>query len=300
MSQIDLSISLGALVAERPARARLFERLRFDYCCGGAQTLAEACAHRGLDPHTVGELLAALDDAPDARPDPLEDTDWRRATIAELCDHIASVHHDRMRRELPRTAELMATVVRVHGREHPELHDLQRLFTAMRDELEHHLELEERALFPVCRGLEGNGDAGVELDEGTLALLEDEHSGTGDALEAIRELADDYDPERALCGTHRALLEALHALELDLHEHVHEENNVLFPRVRELAGGRRSTALPSCCEAWAAEQARLWAHARRRAAAPEDDPAPPAPAAGAAAGPTAPRTPDGRSSDGNG
>ncbi len=83
MSRISPSRSLGDLVAERPARARLFERLRFDYCCGGAQTLAEACARRGLDPDTVGELLAALDDAPAAGPDPLEDTDWRRATIAE-------------------------------------------------------------------------------------------------------------------------------------------------------------------------------------------------------------------------
>lgn len=235
MSQINPFTSLGALVAERPARARLFERLRFDYCCGGSQTLAEACARRGLDPDTVGELLEALDDAPDARPDPLEETDWRRATIAELCDHIVAVHHDGLRRELPRTAELMATVVRVHGRDHPELHDLQRLFTAMRDELEHHLELEERALFPICRSLEAHDDTGVELDEGTLALLEDEHSATGDALAAIRDLADDYDPARALCGTHRALLDALRVLELDLHEHVHEENNVLFPRVRALA-----------------------------------------------------------------
>ena len=236
MSQIDPSTSLGALVAERPARAGLLERLRFDYCCGGAQTLAEACARRGLDPHTVGALLEALDDAPHARLDPLEESDWRRATIADLCEHIVSVHHDGLRRELPRIAELLATVVRVHGRGHPELHDLQRLFAAMRDELERHLQLEERALFPVCRSLEDHDDTGAELDEGALVLLEDEHSDTGDALAAIRELADDYDPDRALCGTHRALLDALRALELDLHQHVHEENNVLFPRVRALAG----------------------------------------------------------------
>jgi regulator of cell morphogenesis and NO signaling len=241
MSQIDPVTSLGALVAERPGLVRLFERLRFDYCCGGAQTLTEACARRGLDPETVGAVLEALDDAPEARPDAWEGSDWRRATIAELCDHIVSVHHDGLRRELPRVADLLATVVRVHGRSHPELHDLQRLFAAMRDELEHHLGLEERALFPICRSLAARDGSGVELDARALVLLEHEHSDTGDALAAIRELADDYNPARALCGTHRALLDALHALELDLHQHVHEENNVLFPRVRALAGAANSS-----------------------------------------------------------
>jgi regulator of cell morphogenesis and NO signaling len=240
MSQIDPSTSLGALLAERPARARLFERLRFDYCCHGAQTLTEACARRGLHPDTVCALLEALDDAPDDRLEPLEVFDWRRASIAKLCEHIVSVHHDGLRRELPHIAELLAKVERVHGRGHPELHDLQRLFAATRAELEHHLELEERALFPICRSLEAHDDSGAELDEGALVLLEDDHSNTGDALAAIRELADDYNPAGALCGTHRALLNALHALELDLHQHIHEENNVLFPRVRALASAADS------------------------------------------------------------
>jgi regulator of cell morphogenesis and NO signaling len=240
MPQVDPSTSLGALVADRPSRARLFERLRFDYCCGGAQTLTEACARRGLDPDTVGALLEALDDGLGDRLDPLEESDWRRATIAELCEHITSVHHDGLRRELPRIAELLATVVRVHGRGHPELLDLQRLFAAMREELEHHLALEESALFPVCHSVEDHDGADAELDEGALVLLEDEHASAGDALAAIRKLADDYAPTRALCGTHRALLDALHALELDLHQHVHEENNVLFPRVRALAGAANS------------------------------------------------------------
>jgi regulator of cell morphogenesis and NO signaling len=242
MKPIEPTTTLGALVAERPARAQLFERLRFDYCCAGTQTLAQASTRRGLDPETVAELLAALDHGADQRPDPLEECDWRRATIAELSEHIVSVHHARLRRELPRIAGLLATVTRVHGRGHPELHDLQRLFAAMRDELEHHLELEERALFPVCCSLEAHDGASTELDPGALALLEDEHADTGAALAAIRELADDYDSARALCGTHRALLDALHQLELDVHRHVHEENNLLFSRVRALAaagGGER-------------------------------------------------------------
>jgi regulator of cell morphogenesis and NO signaling len=233
MTQIGSGTSLGALVAERPARAQLFERLRFDYCCGGAQTLAEACGRRGLDPDTVGELIAALDDPKLPPADPLEEQDWRRVSIEQLCAHIVSVHHEGLRRELPRIGQLLATVVRVHGAGHPELRDLERLFAGMHAELEQHLELEERVLFPACRGLETD-EAAAAVDPGVLALLENEHAETGDALAALRELADDYDPERALCGTHRTLLDALRRLELDLHRHVHEENNVLFPRVLAL------------------------------------------------------------------
>jgi regulator of cell morphogenesis and NO signaling len=245
MSQIEPSASRGALVAERPARAWVFERLRFDYCCGGAQTLTEACERHGLDPDTVAAMLEALDGAPDDRLAAAEEADWRQASIADLCEHIVSVHHDRLRRELPRIAELLATVVRVHGPGHPELHDLQRLFVAMREELERHADLEERVLFPVCRRLEGEDSPGAALDEDALVLLEDEHASTGDALARMRELAHDYDRDRALCGTHRALLDALHALELDLHQHIHEENNVLLPRVRALAGETTRTSRPS-------------------------------------------------------
>jgi regulator of cell morphogenesis and NO signaling len=146
--------SLGALVAERPARAALFERLRLDYCCGGGQTLAEACLLRGLDPHTVGELIVALDDGPLDHGEPVEECDWRQAGIAELCDHIVAAHHDRLRTELPRIAETLATVVRVHGAEHPELHDVERLFVTMREDLESHIEQEEQVLFPACRAVE--------------------------------------------------------------------------------------------------------------------------------------------------
>jgi regulator of cell morphogenesis and NO signaling len=142
-----------------------------------------------------------------------------------------AAHHDTMRAELPRVEQLLATVVRVHGGGHPELHDLQRLFATIRHELEPHLETEERVLFPACRAAEADRRP---VDEGLLAAHEQEHAATGDALVALRELASDYDTTGALCRTHRTLLDALARLELDLHQHIHEENNVLFARVRAL------------------------------------------------------------------
>jgi regulator of cell morphogenesis and NO signaling len=232
----DTSVTLGELVRRRPATAALFERLGLDYCCGGRRTLEEACTQRGLDAVTVCALLDAFGQDPGSPSPPGHDVG--RASIAELCDHIVAAHHEPLRAELARISERVATVVRVHGCTRPELADLQRVFETLRGELEVHMRREEHVLFPACRTLDGDGQA-APLDEGELALLEDDHGDTGEALSALRELCDDYDPAQALCGTHTALLRALHELELELHQHVHEENNILFPRVRErLAAGR--------------------------------------------------------------
>jgi regulator of cell morphogenesis and NO signaling len=233
MSPLETTASLAELAAERPARARIFERLRLDYCCGGSQTLADACADRGLDAATVGEMLDALE--PDGTPaDPVEERDWRGASVAELCGHIVSVHHERLREEMPRIAELTATVARVHGEGRPELGMVDRAFTTLRAELEPHLVEEERELFPACEALERDGSAPAGFDVASVDRHQAEHEGVGRKLAALRELAGGYDEAEALCSTHRALLVALAEFEADLHRHVHEENNLLFPRVREL------------------------------------------------------------------
>jgi regulator of cell morphogenesis and NO signaling len=263
---IENSTSLAELVSERPERIELFERLHLDYCCGGSQTLAEACAARGLDARTVAQLLAALEQDQQLG-GPTEGRDWSQVSIGELCDHIVSVHHDGLRGELPRIAELLATVVRVHGEGRPELELTERAFTALRNELEPHLIEEEQRLFPACRALEREGShaAGFELAE--VDRHQAEHAEVGSRLAALRELSGGYDREQGLCSTHRALLAALAGFEADLHRHVHEENNILFPRVRELAAGGAPagpSALPLCCRAWVAETA----HAMQRSSGP--------------------------------
>jgi regulator of cell morphogenesis and NO signaling len=216
---IDPSRTVAELVLERPARARALEELGLDYCCGGKRSLTEACASRGVDQATA---LAALEAV--TGPAPEGEADWTEAPLAELCDHIANVHHARTRTELPRLSGLIATILRVHGDVRPELEQVQATFTGLRSELEEHMTAEEERLFPLCR-------SGAELDAGAVALLEDEHQAAGDALEELRALTDGFDVAQALCNTHRATLDGLRELELELHQHIHEENNVLFPRV---------------------------------------------------------------------
>lgn len=237
---IDTRTSLGRLAAAQPARIHLFERLRLDYCCGGARSLEEACRDRGLDPDTVRALIEATErDGEGGRDDPAEEVDLSQASVGELCDHVVAVHHRRLREELPRIAELTAKVARAHGDGRPELELLERAFAVLRAELEPHLVEEERQLFPACAALEREGTAPA----GFLAAVDRhraEHEDVGRKLAALRALADGYDEAGALCSTHRAMLGGLRDFEADLHRHVHEENNLLFPRVRELAA--RATA----------------------------------------------------------
>ena len=231
---ISTSATIGELVVERAERAMLFERLGLDYCCGGDRTLAAACAERELDPEVVVATVEAFDAATAAASAKPEPHDLSEATLSEICDHIETAHHDWLRRELPQIAELLDSVIRVHAPVHPELHELVPLFGGLRDELESHLDDEERVLFPAARAVE-HGDAAVALDEATLGTYEHEHEHVGELLASLRELTHDFDADAALCRTHRRLVEGLHALELDLHRHIHEENNILLPRLRAAA-----------------------------------------------------------------
>ncbi len=220
------SAIIGDLVVERPARARMFEQLGIDYCCGGRRALAEACDERGLDVAAVAVLLDATDSVRDLIGD-----DWGKASLAELCDHIVDVHHAYLRRELPRLTELLEKCERAHADELPELHEIRATFERLRLELEQHLAEEERVLFPACRAV----TVGGTLEPGLLARLADDHAEAGAALRRHSALTDGYATDTALCNTHRAAVDALGELERDLHEHIHEENNILFPRVLAIA-----------------------------------------------------------------
>ena len=212
---ISSEASVADLVVAQPSRARVFERLGLDYCCGGKRSLDEACRRRGL---ALPEVVAALE----AEPDAVDGCDVRGLSDAELCEHVVSVHHARLREELPRVATLADKVVRAHGKEDPRLGIVQGTFAELRRELERHTDEEETVLFPA---IAAGADAAV-------APFEDDHEAAGTLLEALSRLTGGYDLDRALCNTHRALLHALAELQDDLHRHIHEENNVLFPRVR--------------------------------------------------------------------
>lgn len=229
MTSVTLDTPVGEIVRAMPARSRIFENLGIDYCCGGKKPLAEVCRAKGLDPATVVAMLAALDGAPEAagaNPDAL--------SLAELCDHIERVHHAYLREELPRLDFMTRKVAAVHGEHEPRLLEVRRVFESFNAEMVSHAQEEDESIFPAIRRLEltsGDQAAAVALP-GAVAKLESEHDRAGGALARLRELTDSYTPPDWACNTFRALYDGLAALEKNTHQHVHKENNVLFPRAR--------------------------------------------------------------------
>jgi regulator of cell morphogenesis and NO signaling len=221
--------TVGELVVERPARAVVLERLGIDYCCGGKSPLRAACERRGLDPDAVLRELDVVE-ADEAE----EAANWSREAISALIEHIVGVHHRYLWEELPRLAHLTAKVVRAHGERHPELATLKHVFDSLRAELQAHMVKEEQVLFPICRELE-NSRILPAFHCGSVSnpirMMTWEHEDAGRALETIRELTNEFTPPLDACNTYRVLLDSLAGLERDMHRHVHEENNILFPRV---------------------------------------------------------------------
>ena len=223
---IGIDRTLGDLVAERPARARVLERAGIDYCCHGQRTLAEAASEAGLDPQAVAAALAVVTDPSGA--------DVDRLDPVALVEHILATHHAYLHEELPLLDALAAKVRDVHGERHPELAEVARITREIRLDLEPHLAKEEAVLFPAIREAAGGRS---EFPFGSLGnpirVLLAEHDRAGELLEELRAATSGYVVPADGCASYASLYERLAHLESDTHRHVHLENNVLFPAVAD-------------------------------------------------------------------
>ena len=227
--------TVADLVLAHPALRPVLERLGIDYCCGGRKPFAQAVLDAGHDLPTVLGVCRRTLQAPSGASTA---ADWPRASVTELADHIISTHHTFTRAKLARIDELLARVQRAHAAAHGALLEQVRgIFDGLRAELEPHLDKEEQVLFPAIRAIDGylaGRNAWPVIHCGSLVnpirQMEAEHDSAGAALARLRELTSSYQAPDDACPTFHALYEALPALESDLHEHIHLENNILFPR----------------------------------------------------------------------
>lgn len=232
--RITPELSVRELVVHYPRLRAVLEELGIDYCCGGQHTLLEA-AHHAKRPWP--EVFAALENGRTrAAPGPAA-RNWSLEPLDKLADHIQAVHHRFTREQLQRLDGLLKKVFRAHHSSHGVmLTGLRQVFGCLSEELLPHLDQEEQVLFPAVKKIFApppGSTAGLDIPLGMLEQLIQqmmlEHESAGRALSELRRMSNNYLLPPDACPTFAALFEALPALEADLHEHIHLENNILFP-----------------------------------------------------------------------
>ncbi|HMQ04766.1 MAG TPA: iron-sulfur cluster repair di-iron protein [Pyrinomonadaceae bacterium] len=225
------------IALELPLTTRVFEEFKIDYCCHGDMPFDEACATAGTNPDLVIEKIETMMSAAGTAP-----ADGFKATsLRDLIHHIIENHHIFTRNEIRQLMPLMSKVARRHGEYHRNLVEMEEVFKSLCSELGLHLKKEEMVLFPYIEILEAADELGrmpMAPPFGTVnnpvAIMISEHEGAGEKLVRLRSLSEDYTLPEGACPSFTALYHRLEALEKDLHQHIHLENNLLFPKAVEL------------------------------------------------------------------
>jgi regulator of cell morphogenesis and NO signaling len=231
-----LETRLGDLVTADPRIAPILDRLGLDYCCQGHRTLRDATLEQHIAVSEVIDELCSLEvtagegSAATAWPD-----------LAELIQHIVSTHHSYVRTQQPILQGWLEKLAARHGRRHPELLEILAVFESLSDGLLQHMAKEENILFPYIERLWASANGGglpPANPFGTILnpvrVMESEHQEAGAHLARLRSLTGGYEPPADGCTTYRVCFSELARFESDLHQHVHLENHVLFPRALAL------------------------------------------------------------------
>lgn len=224
------------IVVEAPNAIPVLEQFGIDYCCGGKHTLAEACTKRD---QSIALVLEELERRGQDTTAP--EVQWQTVPLSELIHYIVRKHHTFTRDQLRLIQELASKVERRHVTTHPEVRKMNDALATISVELTHHFFCEENALFPYIEQLDREQrPLPVAFDhiEQPVARMMMEHSQTGDEFRVLREITNNYRPPDDACTTYRALYRAMEDLERDLHQHIHLENNILFPRALSLESER--------------------------------------------------------------
>ncbi|MCY7311889.1 MAG: iron-sulfur cluster repair di-iron protein [Chitinophagaceae bacterium] len=237
--------SLAQIVNNNHRAAMVFEKYHLDFCCKGKRSLQEACTEKELK---IEEVISELQTTEQVNSSS-SDVDYNRLSLAQLSEYIVLIHHSFVKKESPAILGYLQKVASKHGDRHPEMIKVLQLFTAVKEEMEHHMQKEELVLFPRIKEVEKIVNEGKEIIINHTYLLspinmmEQEHDHAGSLLAEIRNLTDNFTPPVDACTTYRLIYAALEAFELDLHRHVHLENNILFPKALKLFNVTNSCSL---------------------------------------------------------
>jgi regulator of cell morphogenesis and NO signaling len=231
---VAIEKTVRELALENPGSTRIFESLGIDYCCGGNRSLREACESVNLQ---LDQVLKSLEEADHTARLRARERDWQTEPIESLIEHIQSTHHKYTREEIARLGPLFEKVCSVHGKNHSELLEVHAIFEGLAQELNSHMMKEEMILFPylleMVASVSGHrpiARAPFGSIQNPISMMEHEHDSAGNALRDMNKATSGYSAPADACVSYRTLYDALAAFEADLHQHIHLENNILFPR----------------------------------------------------------------------
>jgi len=237
--------SLGVIVAENHRAAVVFEKYHLDFCCKGKRTLQQACQESSLP---VEEITAALESSFESG-SCIVAPSFSRLSLTQLIHYIVSIHHDYVKQEMPVIRTWLQRVASKHGDRHPEMVQVFHLFDELMNEMTEHMKKEELVLFPRIQEVEAESLSGSKNEQSLsflqspIQMMEHEHDHAGNLLDKMDQLTNDFNPPADACTTFRLALAGLKAFEMDLHQHVHLENNILFPKAIELFKNPQNTKL---------------------------------------------------------
>lgn len=230
-SKLNSNDTIGVLVNKIPGSAKVLEELGVDYYCDGKKSLAEACEKTGYD--ADGILEGIYNSVPENIP--RCERDLSKANMYRFLDHMTEQHYGFVLGVTPRLTQLIKQVIDRHGKSHPDLIDLNNLFALLCEDLGRHMLKEEKVLYKLTRQFEsGYEKLEDELPAEQLQLLEQEHSSAINLISKIRSLTNGYVVPEYACPTYRSMLKKMKRLEFDLHRHIHEENNIIYPRALQV------------------------------------------------------------------
>ena len=228
--------TVGEVVKTNFKTARLFHSSKIDFCCGGTKTISEACDEAGME---TGLLIKQLETMT-LENDPVAEF-FDSMAPDQLCDYIVKRHHSYVRNSIGFLLQNLEKICRVHGANHPELFEVNRLFTESSGELVMHMQKEELMLFPYIRNLVKAKNENTPAPRATFGsvanpveMMISEHLMEGKRFEKIAKLTGNYSVPEDACTTYKVTLNELEDFENDLHQHIHLENNILFPEAIEL------------------------------------------------------------------
>jgi regulator of cell morphogenesis and NO signaling len=228
-NKLNSNETVGAMVNKIPGSGKVLEELGVDYYCDGDKSLAEACAEIGYDPD--GILEGIYNTIPENIP--RCERDLSKADMYRLLDHMTEQHYGFVLGVTPSLNRLMKQVLTRHGKSHPELIELDNLFTLLCEDLGRHMLKEENLLYKLTRQFESGDeitDLSDELPEKQVQFLKLEHSNAITLIGKIRHLTNGYVVPEYACSVYRSMIQKMRKMEFDLHRHIHEENNIIYPR----------------------------------------------------------------------